>query len=90
MANRDTEPQVIILTYRKRFVESACQIEQFFGHHDRGWTDQTKFQTPPKNISGGLSVPRFGIYSQTITNPNFLSLADVNPRVSFHEISLNL
>ena len=89
MAQRDTEPEIIILTDRKCFVEPTYQIEQFLGHHNRGWTDQTKFQTSPKNISGGLSVPRLGIDSYAAANPDLLCLTDVHPRVSFHEINLS-
>lgn len=89
MSDRDTKPEIIILADWKRFVESACQIEKFFGHHHRRWTDQTKLQTALKNVPAGLSVPHFGINSHAIANPDFLGLANLHLRILFHEISLN-
>jgi hypothetical protein len=85
----DSKPQIIVLANRETFVETAELIKQTRRHHHRGRAHQAKFQAAPKNVARRLCMFGPRIYLKSVTNPDFLGLADFNFRMLLHKRGLD-
>lgn len=85
----NAQPQVVILAYEERFVEAAGGCKKISRHQNRRRTDQTEFETAPKDIARGLAVLDPGIHPDAVSDPNLFRLADAAIGGSPHEARLD-
>src|SRR5262245_24908137 len=89
MVGANPQPEIIIFTHRKTFIEPAKLVKQPLRHHNRRRTHQAKIETWAENIAGRLSVFGLGVHPHPATNPDLFGLADLNFRMLLHERRLD-
>lgn len=89
VVDADSQPQIVVFTNRKTFVEPAGFSKQPLRHHNRRRTHQTEIEAGPENITGRLGVFGLGIHPDPAANPDFFGLADLNVGVLLHERCLD-
>lgn len=82
------QPKIVVFAYRKGFIETASPLEQILRQHHRRRTYQTKVKAAREDVTGRLSVNRLGIDFDSMANPDFLGLANLNFRLPGHECDL--
>jgi hypothetical protein len=89
MLHGNAQPELVIFTHRKRFIEPAKPGKQVLRHHHRRRTHQTKLQAAQKYIARRFLVFCLRIDFDAIAKPNFFGLGNLNFRVALHEGGLN-
>src|SRR5215831_7572994 len=85
--NSDSQPEIVIFTDRQALIESPDPFEKISFHHHCRRADETQFKTFSKDISGRFAMPHLGIDSNTVAQPDFFRLTDLNYRILRHEQS---